>query len=68
MLLIVRRANFFIFGVLGGVACSTGVCDEGFTFSADLPSVIICPEKIGSRMFALSDGSTIFFLRLAELS
>jgi len=60
---IVRRAIFFTVGVTVLTSGFTGVCIIGFSTCADLSSASCSPEKIGSRMSATSDGSTIFFLR-----
>ncbi len=68
MLLIVRRAIFLTAGEVPEVVCFSGVCTDGFAFSSDLSSASCWPEKIGSRISAKSDGSTIFFLRLVVLS
>ena len=68
MLFTLRRGIFLAWVLSAGVLGLTG----GLTISR-LGSTIFsferfCPEKIGSRMFSVSEGSTIFFLRSAVLS
>jgi len=67
--------KFFVvrFAIRFGLAFSTGFgfCGTGaliLVFDTDFSSGNFIPEKIGSKKSFASEGSTIFFLRLAVLS